>query len=331
MDGLTITKAEKSRGGTTIFSPFDLRIEPGQVVSVYVHTDLRHWLIDILNGDETLSGGCISFHDRPSPIPLGLLSLDAPLYERLKVKELFRFHRDLYHSSVSLESVLDRTRLSDLQHHQVKKLTFSEKKRVQLGCLILQDPPFFLMEEPDQNVDLETKQILMKILQRLKEEGKTVLILTSNLESAILMGDHTHRLHQDGIHKVEKEHEESAEPETDGASVTFHKIPTKVQENMILFDPPEVDYIESIQGQSYVHIRGEAFQGMFTLNDLEARLKLFGFFRCHRSYIVNLQKVRKVITWTKNSYSLQLDNAEKTEVPLSKGKMAELKELLGLK
>ena len=48
----------------------------------------------------------------------------------------------------------------------------------------------------------------------------------------------------------------------------------------------------------------------------------FGFFRCHRSYIVNLQKVREVITWTRNSYSLILENKEKTSIPLSKAKMA---------
>ncbi|MDR0435024.1 MAG: LytTR family transcriptional regulator DNA-binding domain-containing protein [Gracilibacteraceae bacterium] len=37
-------------------------------------------------------------------------------------------------------------------------------------------------------------------------------------------------------------------------------------------------------------------------------MKPYGFFRCHRSYIVNLQKVREIITWTRNSYGLILDD-----------------------
>ena len=67
------------------------------------------------------------------------------------------------------------------------------------------------------------------------------------------------------------------------------------------------------------------------MNELEERLLPYGFFRCHRSYIVNLQKVREVITWTRNSYSLVLDDRAKSNIPLSKGKMAELKEMIGLK
>ena len=74
--------------------------------------------------------------------------------------------------------------------------------------------------------------------------------------------------------------------------VRFEKIPTKVNEKIVLFNPPEIDYIESNEGQSFLHIKGESFPSVSTLNELEARLLPFGFFRCHRSYIVNLQKVK---------------------------------------
>ena len=50
-----------------------------------------------------------------------------------------------------------------------------------------------------------------------------------------------------------------------------------------------------------------------TLSELEVRLTGFGFFRCHRSYLVNLQRVREVITWTRNSFSLILDDERKVQ------------------
>lgn len=77
--------------------------------------------------------------------------------------------------------------------------------------------------------------------------------------------------------------------------------------------------------------KGEAFPTTFTLQELEERLIYYGFFRCHRSYIVNLQKVREVITWTRNSFNLILDDDPKSSIPLSKAKMSQLKEMLGLK
>ncbi|HLQ41008.1 MAG TPA: LytTR family DNA-binding domain-containing protein, partial [Tetragenococcus sp.] len=105
----------------------------------------------------------------------------------------------------------------------------------------------------------------------------------------------------------------------------------KVNEKIILFDPPEIDYIESHAGQSNVCLNGEFFPTTFTLTELEEKLKPEGFFRCHRSYIVNLQKVKEVITWTRNSFSFILNDQSKSSIPLSKTKMTELKEMLDLK
>ncbi|WP_313532743.1 LytTR family DNA-binding domain-containing protein [Exiguobacterium profundum] len=113
--------------------------------------------------------------------------------------------------------------------------------------------------------------------------------------------------------------------------VRFEKIPTKVNEKIILIDPPEIDFIESQDGQSILHSQSDQFPSVFTMNELETRLTPYGFFRCHRSYLVNLQRVREVITYTKNSFSLVLDDSEKTTIPLSKTKMAELKTMMGLK
>jgi ABC-2 type transport system ATP-binding protein len=67
----------------------------------------------------------------------------------------------------------------------------------------------------------------------------------------------------------------------------------------------------------------------FTLNELEERLLRSGFFRAHRSYLVNLQHVKEVIPYTRNSFSLRLDDEAGTEIPLSKSAAGELRELLG--
>jgi ABC-2 type transport system ATP-binding protein len=114
------------------------------------------------------------------------------------------------------------------------------------------------------------------------------------------------------------------------ANITLQKISTKRKDKVILFDPPEIDYIESLDGSILVHAGGENYDCALTLTELEQKLLSFGFFRCHRSYIVNLQKVREIITWTKNSYSLRLHTGKDDVVPLSRSKLQELKALLNL-
>ena len=79
-----------------------------------------------------------------------------------------------------------------------------------------------------------------------------------------------------------------------------------------------------------MNVAGTSYSCALTLQELEKRLRAYGFYRCHRSYIVNLQKVREIITWTKNSYSLKLNVGEGTVVPLSRSKLSELKELIGI-
>ena len=98
--------------------------------------------------------------------------------------------------------------------------------------------------------------------------------------------------------------------------VKFEKIPTKVNDKIVLFDPIEIDYIESNEGQSFLHIKGESFPSVLPLMTWNNDLLPFGFFRCHRSYIVNLQRVREVITWTRNSYSLVLEDAKEVFNPI---------------
>ncbi|WP_339252197.1 LytTR family transcriptional regulator DNA-binding domain-containing protein [Sporosarcina sp. FSL W8-0480] len=341
---LQFINAEKRINDSVIFPSFDLTVEPKKVVAVYSSVNVREQLIDLLLGRSQLSDGEIRINNGESKQQIGFLFLHDGLYDRLTIEEMVQFTKRLYLSTKSIEDVLKNVQLTAKRRTKIKQLSYSEKKRVQLACLLMQDHLIYILEEPDQNLDLETKRILFTNLNELKIHKKTVFVLTGNLESAVATSDEVYRLDENGLHRVQIQDEpsNSDEPTEEVISdveehtapiiqpVRFEKIPTKVNDKIVLFDPTEIDYIESSEGQSFLHIKGESFPSVFTLNDLEQRLHPFGFFRCHRSYIVNLQRVKEVITWTRNSYSLVLDDAKKSTIPLSKTKMAELKEMLGL-
>ncbi|WP_342600754.1 LytTR family transcriptional regulator DNA-binding domain-containing protein [Psychrobacillus sp. FSL H8-0483] len=339
---LKFVQAEKQINDTILFPAFDLSVEPSEVVAICTSVNVREQLITILLGKKLLSNGSITYSlgDR-----LGFFFLDEGVHERLTVNESLKFYHQLYHSEELIERIIRLVQLDSKKNKKIKELTYSERKRAQLAYILIQNPNVYIMEEPDQNLDVESKRIFLGVLQELRNSQKIVLILTGQLESAVTVADKTYRLDDKGLHAIQII-EEDKEDELQNASeieivieneekivqpIRFEKIPTKVNEKIVLFDPPEIDYIESTEGQTFLHIKGENFPCTFTLNDLEERLLPFGFFRCHRSYIVNLQKVREVITWTRNSYSLVLEDAEKSSVPLSKTKMAELKGMLGLK
>ncbi|MBP2079910.1 LytTR family transcriptional regulator DNA-binding domain-containing protein [Oceanobacillus polygoni] len=344
---------EKHEKDTQLFPVFDLEIAAGEITAIYSTLNVRSTLLNmiigkipIINGEIRVKGVTIIEDKRAFLNQLGICFFEEGMYERLTVHEYFMFFGGLYNFEQDFEQVFQLTQLQGKKNTKIRDLTFSEMKRVQYGRLLIQSPSIFIFEEPDLNVDMETKRVLINITRRIQEEGKSILVLTGNMESAVTVADRVYRLEEDGLRIIETETDEDTEVKEEITEVTppeetdnekelkpiqLNKIPTKVNDKIVLFDPPEIDYIESNDGQANIYIKGEAFPSSLTLTNLEERLQHFGFFRCHRSYIVNLQKVREVITWTRNSYSLILDDKEKTQVPLSKTKMAELKDLLGLK
>lgn len=342
---LSFNNAEKRINDVLIFPSFSLTMNPGNIVAIQSTVNVREQLLNLLLRKTALSSGEVMINDIDiscSKQQIGFLFLNEGLYERLTIQEMLSFTKKLYQSTKSVDETIHAVQLDEKKKEKITNLSYSEKKRVQLASLLIQNPDTYILEEPDQNSDLESRKIFISILNTLREDKKTVCILTGNLESAIIMADDIYRLDENGIHCIQTQPEteigqrdfNTTEMKTEEdltQPATFKKIPTKVNEKIILFNPPEIDYIESNDGQSSLHINGESFPTVFTLNELEERLLPFGFFRCHRSYIVNLQKVREVITWTRNSYSLVLDNTEKSTIPLSKSKMVHLKEMIGLK
>lgn len=349
MTVLLMKNIEKHIEDNVLFPPINLKVGEKSITAIYSTLNVRSTILDMLIGKTPIGDGriyvngfSISENRKNYFAHMGVCFFEEGLYERLMVKDYFIFFKNLYDSNQQVEQVLRLTQLQEKKNVRIKDLSFSEKKRVQYGRIIIQDPSLFVFEEPDLNVDMETKRVFITITKKLQEEAKSVLVLTGNMESAITVCDQVYRLDEGGLRLIETEPVDQAQAdennkieetgnEKDLRPIQFNKIPTKVNEKIVLFDPPEIDYIESNDGQANIYIKGEAFPSSLTLTNLEERLQHYGFFRCHRSYIVNLQKVREVITWTRNSYSLILDDKEKSQVPLSKTKMAELKDHLGLK
>ncbi|GIP22227.1 LytTR family transcriptional regulator DNA-binding domain-containing protein [Paenibacillus sp. J22TS3] len=253
-------------------------------------------------------------------------------YMHLTVEELITFLIRVTERSDRVAPLMDYFSLKEERKIRIKNLTSSKRMYVTLLRVFFAHQPIIVLEEPYFYLEEGDRRHFKRILDDLSKE-KQILILTSNLEDALISCDLVYRLNESGFHPLDirdSEEDKQEVQEQDQANIILQKISTKRNGKLILFNPPEVDYIESVDGSILVHVSGENYDCALTLTELEARLLNFGFFRCHRSYIVNLQKVREIITWTKNSYSLRLNTAKDAVVPLSRSKLHELKVLLNI-
>jgi two-component system LytT family response regulator/two-component system response regulator LytT len=67
-----------------------------------------------------------------------------------------------------------------------------------------------------------------------------------------------------------------------------------------------------------------------TIEDLQANLDREMFWRVHRSFLVNINRIKEVVPWFKSSYQLRMDDKKHTEIPVSRVQTKRLRELLKL-
>lgn len=67
-----------------------------------------------------------------------------------------------------------------------------------------------------------------------------------------------------------------------------------------------------------------------TIEELQSNLDPDTFWRVHRSWLVNINRIKEVIPWFKSSFQLKMDDKRGTEVPVSRVQTKRLRSLLKL-
>ena len=76
------------------------------------------------------------------------------------------------------------------------------------------------------------------------------------------------------------------------------------------------------------HVEGQS--NCRTLEELLAGLDADMFWRAHRSFVVNINRIREVVPWFKSSYQLRMDDKKQSEIPVSRAQTKRLRELFRL-
>jgi len=112
------------------------------------------------------------------------------------------------------------------------------------------------------------------------------------------------------------------------------KILVKVTGRMLLIDQKDICYAWIEEGVITVVTSGlagiEGQSNCRTLEELLASLDSNLFWRAHRSYLVNINRIREVVPWFKSSYQLRMDDKKQSEIPVSRAQTKRLRELFRL-
>lgn len=108
------------------------------------------------------------------------------------------------------------------------------------------------------------------------------------------------------------------------------RLPVERSGRTVLLDFDAIVFAQVRGGHFFVNTHDESYHVRFSLRELEKRLASPYFFRCHRSFLVNLHQVDEVLPMFNGTYILYVKDLKKSEIPVSRQQAKQLRDLLGL-
>ena len=108
------------------------------------------------------------------------------------------------------------------------------------------------------------------------------------------------------------------------------RLPLWKDDRIHLINPADVVFLECNEGETSIYTAKGVFMTTESMNHYEEILSGYGFYRCHRSFMVRLEAISEIIPWFNNTYQVKVNGYPKAEIPVSRRNVKGFKDLLQL-
>lgn len=119
---------------------------------------------------------------------VGYVSHQSLLYNELSGFENLLFYARLYalkNMRTKVGEMVAKMGLQDSQNRLVREYSRGMKQRLTLARALLHEPQMLLLDEPYTGLDQHGGRVLTDVLRKLREEGRTIMLITHNLAEGL--------------------------------------------------------------------------------------------------------------------------------------------------
>jgi ABC-2 type transport system ATP-binding protein len=115
---------------------------------------------------------------------IGLQLQETQFSEKLTVEETLRLFRSFFRRGITVEDSIKTAQLEEKRSARVGTLSGGQKQRLAMACALVGDPELLFLDEPTTGLDPQARRNLWDLLDRLKQEGRTIILTTHYMDEA---------------------------------------------------------------------------------------------------------------------------------------------------
>jgi len=120
----------------------------------------------------------------------GIQFQSTSVMERLTSREILELFHRLYQQTIPMEELIALCNLEPFLEQIATKLSGGQMQRLMFALALVNDPKIIFLDEPTTGLDPQSRRNLWKLIERVKGQGKNVLLTTHYMDEAEILCDH---------------------------------------------------------------------------------------------------------------------------------------------
>jgi ABC-2 type transport system ATP-binding protein len=120
---------------------------------------------------------------------LGIQLQETQLAEKVTVRETLELFRSFFEQGPGATEVMALVQLEEKADARVGTLSGGQKQRLALACALVGDPDLLFLDEPTTGLDPQARRQLWDLIERFKQDGRTIVLTTHYMDEAERLSD----------------------------------------------------------------------------------------------------------------------------------------------